>query len=105
MLLKVHMFKSWPQKGHNINPNDISMFFSSTNPFKKYHETQKIFLEDIILFVIKGFLSLMIVESIWLHMLTYILCPWVLFPSRKIFAKEVLFALVQKPWLNMCNML
>jgi hypothetical protein len=38
--------------------------FSFSNPFLKNHEMQKGFLEDIMLFVVKGFLSLRTVESI-----------------------------------------
>jgi hypothetical protein len=42
----------------------ISSFFRSTNMFKKDNETQKAFLNYIMFFIIKGFLSLKIVESI-----------------------------------------
>jgi hypothetical protein len=47
------------------------------------------------LYVIKGFFSLKIVEYIWLQCMAYV-CPKVVFPSKKIFAKDVLNALVRK---------
>ncbi len=33
-------------------------FFTSSNPFSKNHDSQKRFLQDVMLFVIKGFLPL-----------------------------------------------
>jgi hypothetical protein len=48
------------------------------------------------LYVIKGFFSLKIVEYIWLQCMAYMLCPKVVFPTKKIFTKDVLHALVQK---------
>jgi hypothetical protein len=51
----------------HVTPIAIFRFFSSINQFTKYHETQIAFLEDERLYVIKGFLPMRIVESIWLH--------------------------------------
>jgi hypothetical protein len=48
------------------------------------------------LFVIKGFLPMRIVESIWLQKMAYKLCPRLVFPSRKTFVDDVLSRLVEK---------
>jgi hypothetical protein len=71
-------------------------FFSSTNHFKKDHETQLVFLKDLVLYVIKDFLPMKIIKSIWLQQTIYKLCPKVIFPSKKLFMEEVLLALVEK---------
>jgi hypothetical protein len=47
-----------------LTPNAIFGIFSSTNQFKKDNETHVCFLEDVMLFVIKGYLPMSIVESI-----------------------------------------
>jgi hypothetical protein len=53
------------KKQAHVTPSAIFGFFSFTNQFKK-NETQVCFLEDVMLFVIKGYLPMSIVESIWL---------------------------------------
>jgi hypothetical protein len=52
------------------------------------------------LFVIKGYLSMKIVESIWLQRMAYMLCLRVVFPSIKEFVDDVFFGLVEKPMLT-----
>jgi hypothetical protein len=48
-------------------------------------------------FLVKGFMSMMIIESIWHNqMLTYNLYAWVVFPYWKSFVENVMFALVEK---------
>lgn len=69
MLLKVHMLKSWPQKGHNINPNDISMFFSSTNPFKKDDKTQKNTFGGYYIICNQ---EISVLEDCWVHLVAHI---------------------------------
>jgi hypothetical protein len=54
------------------------------------------FLEDVMLFVVKGLLLMRIVEFIWLQRLTYKLCPWIVFPSREKKIEEILPSLVEK---------
>jgi hypothetical protein len=44
--------------------NVIFGFFFPTNPFQKNHDT---FVEDLMFFVIKGFMPLKNVKSIWKH--------------------------------------
>jgi hypothetical protein len=55
---------------------------------------QKRFLEDVMLFIIKIFLPLRTVESIWFQRLALQLCPKVSFSSKKAFTKEVLPSMV-----------
>jgi len=54
------------KKQVHVTPSAISGFFSSTNYFLKNNETHDCFLEDVMLFVIKGYFAMRIVESIWL---------------------------------------
>jgi hypothetical protein len=58
-----------------INPITICRFFVIFNQFKKDHETQMGFLEDVMLFVIKGFWPTKIMEFIWLWKVVYIIMP------------------------------
>jgi len=83
-----------PTKWQQVAPSSILQFYSSPHPFLKYHEIQKRFLEDVMLFVIKSFLPLRIVEPIWFQRLALQLCPKVSFLSRKVFTKKVLPSLV-----------
>ncbi len=55
---------------------------------------QKRFLEDVMLFIIKSFLPLRTLESVWFQRLAFKLCPKVSFSSRKVFTKKVLPSLV-----------
>ncbi len=66
------------------------------NKFIKDDPTHVGFLEDLILFVVKGLLPMKLVESIWLQKLSYKLCPQIVFPLRKTFVENVLLRLVEK---------
>jgi hypothetical protein len=48
------------------------------------------------LFVVKKLLPMRTMESIQLQWMAYMLCPWVIFPSRKTFVEEILPNLVKK---------
>jgi hypothetical protein len=50
-----------------ISPSNIIGLFSTNFKFKKYDLTQVGFVEDLMLFVVKGLLLMRIVESIWLQ--------------------------------------
>jgi hypothetical protein len=54
----------------------------------------KAFMEDVILYVVKGLLPLKIIKCIWFERLVYILSPRVIFAFQKDLAKKVLLALV-----------
>jgi hypothetical protein len=79
-----------------ITLNAISRLFSSTNQFTKDNDTHVGFLEDVMLYVIKGFLPMKIIESVWLHRLAYRLCPRVVFPSKNVFVEKIMLDLVEK---------
>jgi hypothetical protein len=54
------------------------------------------FLEDLMLFMVKGLLPMKFVESIWFQRLSYELCPQIIFPLRNVFVENVLPSLVKK---------
>jgi hypothetical protein len=58
-----------------VFPSNIFGFFSTNFKYKKYDLTQVGFVEDLMLFVVKGLLLMRIVESIWLQKMVYWLCP------------------------------
>ncbi len=65
-----------PNKKRAIDfPSNIFGFFSTNFKFKKDDLIQVGFLEDLMLFVVKGLLPMRIVESIWLQKMVYWLCP------------------------------
>jgi hypothetical protein len=68
MLLKVHMLKSWPQKGAQHKPQWHFNVIFSTNPFKKDHKTQKVYLEDNINFN-QGISNL---DDCWVHLVAHV---------------------------------
>lgn len=53
-------------------------------------------MENVSLYVVEGFLPLETMESIWFQRLVDRLCPRLIFSSYKVFAKNVMFALMQK---------
>jgi len=55
---------------------------------------QKRFLQNVMLFMIKGFFPLRTVEFIWFQILAFSLCPKVSFLSRKVFIEYVFFTLM-----------
>jgi hypothetical protein len=57
------------------------------------------------LFVVKGFMPMKMVELIWLQRLAYRLCPHVILPSMKSFVEDILLGLVDKKhYLLMWNL-
>jgi hypothetical protein len=68
----------------------ISTFFGSKTPYKKQDETQKLFLEDLMLLTAKGFFLLSTCENVWMQRLTLRLDPKVVFPFRKTLSIEIL---------------
>jgi len=71
-------------------------FFSIVNKFKINDVTQMGFVEDMMLFMVKGFLLMKNVESIWLQRLAYMLSPCTVFPSKKTSLEDILLGLVGK---------
>jgi hypothetical protein len=58
--------------------------------FPPQTRSQNIFLEMVILFVIKDFFPLKIVKSIWLQGLALWLCLRANFPTKKVFIDDIL---------------
>jgi hypothetical protein len=50
-------------------PHSIINFFSSQNLYKPNDQGQKRFIEDVVLFITKGYMLLSYVENPWLHRL------------------------------------
>jgi hypothetical protein len=55
------------------------------------------------LLVIKGFMFMKTIGSIWLKRLSCSLCPWIVFSSNNIFVENDLPRLVEKDHEHMCN--
>jgi hypothetical protein len=53
------------KKGSKITLSAISTFFESKTPYKKLNEVQQLFLEELVLFIAKGF-SLSTCINIWM---------------------------------------
>ncbi len=58
--------------------------------------SQKEFLEDLGLLIVKNNLPIQFVESMWLKHLILCLCPKLNFPSRQQFSQDILLGLVEK---------
>jgi hypothetical protein len=63
------------KKRTHVTPLAIFEFFSYVNQFKKDNETQIGSLEDLMFFMMKGYLPMKIIESIWFQRFSYRLCP------------------------------
>jgi hypothetical protein len=51
--------------GLALHPQPYKDFFVIINLFAKDHFTQKVFMEDVMLYVVNGFLPLRKIKSIW----------------------------------------
>ncbi len=81
--VKEDVVKQPTKKRPNIFETSISNFFGSTIPFKNNKPQQKEFLEYLTLLIIKNYLPMSFVESIWLERIVMHLCPRLLFPYIK----------------------
>lgn len=88
----------WEPTNKRPHITSIAIFelFVIINPFAKHHGPQKGFLEDDMLYVIKGFLPLRTRQFIWFQRLVYKLCLKVVFPYMKVFVKKLILAPMQK---------
>ncbi len=62
----------------------------SKTPYKKLDEVQKLFLEDLILLVAKGFFPLGTCKKIWMQRLALKLNPKLVFPFQRTLSKEII---------------
>jgi len=60
----------------------ITSFFWSTNPYKNVNEAQQRFIEDLVLYICKGYTPLSTCENIWLRRLILRQCPHIVFLSH-----------------------
>jgi hypothetical protein len=54
------------------------------------------FVEDFALLIVKNYLLLKFVKTIWLMHMVFHLCPHVQFPSRNIFSHDFLLNIIEK---------
>jgi hypothetical protein len=64
----------------------ITCFFGSTNLYKMLMTHQR-FIEDLVLYIYKGYMPLSTCKNIWLERLILHQCPHVVFPSCSSFVK------------------
>jgi len=84
---------TWEEKGWAIG---LQIFFGgATNLYKNYNEAQQ-FLEDLVLYIFKGYTFLSTCENIWLHRLVLQQCPCVVFPFRSSLMEWMLLTMVTK---------
>ena len=84
------------KKRKGAPPSSITAYFENTKPYAKNDVQQQHFLEDLVLFIAKGYESLSIVESAWLRRLMMRRDPKVVCPSRKQLVREHIPAMLTK---------
>jgi hypothetical protein len=72
------------------------MFLGSYRPYTKSNPTQKDFLEDLILYIVKGYYHLLSSENPRLRHLVFFQCEWVKFPFQQQLMNEVFLHIVTK---------
>ncbi len=65
----------------------ITSFFGSTNPYKNADDVQQRFIDDLVLYIYKGYMPLSTCKNIWLRRLVLCQCPHFVFPSSFSFVK------------------
>ena len=98
------------KKRKGAPPSSITAYFGNTKPYAKNDVQQQRFIEDLVLFIAKGYESLSIVESAWLRRLMMRRDPKVVCPSRKQLVREHIPAMLEKtmdrfvlPLINSCQ--
>jgi hypothetical protein len=74
----------------------IIIFFGSINMYKFSDETHQRFMEDLVLFIYKGYKILSTCQQVWLHRLILCMCPQVVFPSQSSLVEKVCPTMVAK---------
>jgi hypothetical protein len=70
-------------------PSQITSFFGTTIPYYKSDPTQHVFIEDLCLYITKGYHLLLPVENPWLKWLMVHQNPKMVFPSHHHLIKEI----------------
>jgi len=73
----------------NLAPTTF-IFLGNKTPCKKQNEVQKLFLEDLVLIITKGFFPLSICENMWMHRLALKFDPKLVFLFQKMLSNEIL---------------
>jgi len=71
---KENVKRQFVKKRSLISNSSISEFFVSKDPFRKDDVEQKMFVENLTLLIMKIYLPLQFVESVWLKCLVLQLC-------------------------------
>ncbi len=74
----------------------ITDFFNFKVPYKNSNLTQELFLEDLILYITKGYRSLSFIENVWLRRHILHQCGQVTYPSRQQLSNEVILSMASK---------
>ncbi|KAJ7552447.1 hypothetical protein O6H91_06G055400 [Diphasiastrum complanatum] len=86
-----------PTKKRNLpSSSAITSFYGSSTPYKKEDDQQQCFLEDLVLYIVKGYRPLSSVENIWLRRLILRQCNRLVFPSRHQLVEEAISQMVAK---------
>ncbi len=76
-------------------------FFGQSQTLSKSNQTQQDFLEDVILYIAKGYHLLSSIENSWLKHLVLCQRGHVQFPFQEQLVNEMLLDIMTKPWKNM----
>jgi len=57
------------------------LFFELTHPYKNVNEAHQRFIEDLVMYIYKGYMPLSTCEKIWLRRLVLHQCPHIVFHS------------------------
>jgi len=82
------------KKGCIVWVRNHNIFFGLRNPYKHGDEKQQPFLEDLVLYICKGYKPLSTFENIWLQILVFHQCPYVNFPFHSNLVEHVLLEMV-----------
>ncbi len=77
------------------------IFLGSHKLYSKSNQTQQDFLEDVILYIAKGYHLLSSIENSWLKHLVLCQCGHVQFPFQEQLVNEMLLDIMTKPRKNM----
>jgi hypothetical protein len=83
------------KKWKTIFPSQITNFFNNQRPYNKFDLAQQAFLEDLVLYIAKGYQPVSFVENLWLKHLTLHQCGHVRFPIRHQLVDEMLLSVVE----------
>jgi hypothetical protein len=84
------------KKRKKLFTTSIANFFNSIMPYKNSDLGQELFLEDLIMNIIKGFRPLNSIENVWIKRLVFRQCGQITFYNKRQFNSEVILSMVGK---------